>query len=120
MRGMKTTRLPGSGRRKAGVGVNKLTDRQQDLLTVCKSFRGEFTMTDIANKTGQPVQRYGITMRALIRMGYCRQTYRSPSSREPNRYEVVIRGLDRESSKIVKKACKDYAETLEILSTVKP
>ena len=88
MRGMKHTRLPGSGRRKTGENVSCLTKPQQELYEVIKAVRGEFTLLDVAAKTGQPVQRYGVTMRALIRMGYCRQTYRSPSSREPNRYEV--------------------------------
>lgn len=89
MRGMRHTRLPGSGRRKAGEGVDCMTKPQRELFDVIELFKGEFTLLDVAAKTGRSVQTYGTSIRALIRMGFVEQTYRSPSSREPSKYRVV-------------------------------
>lgn len=88
MRGMKRTRTVGTTR-KAGVGQTELTTSQRALLNIMRTFDGEFTLNDVAIKTGFPVQRYGVTMRALCRMGLVKQTYRSPSSRKPNEYRRI-------------------------------
>lgn len=87
MRGMKHTRTVGTTR-KAGVGQTKLTPSQMSLLEVARILGREFTLLDVAKFTGRSVQCFGVTMRALCRMGYVTQTFRSPSGREPNRYRV--------------------------------